>query len=227
VPSTTPPGSNQKPQSFLQHPFPHTFPSSFKAMAFLRIKAEHGRCPARTALLAKGNLGSGPRLGFPRLSELSEKLAGVLLPCVRGLGAADASLGKGKSIPPRAVSGSVLQRVAGRLPQGACALSAASCFWGTLEAEFPSLSHLRADLRASQKLSPQLSRKAGARGWQGGLFAGNCESTFLHGCVPLCNGNPLSRVKRRPSYHDLLCRFPWIPCTINKKRNFKPVFNPA
>lgn len=66
-----------------------------------------------------------------------------------------------------------------------------------------------------------------ARAGPGGLLEGNCESTFLHGCVPLCNGNPLSRVKRRPSYHDLLCRFPWIPCTINKKRNFKPVFNPA
>lgn len=82
--------------------------------------------------------------------------------------------------------------------------------------------------------SEELQRSAGcrlpcgeARAGPGGLLEGNCESTFLHGCVPLCNGNPLSRVKRRPSYHDLLCRFPWIPCTINKKRNFKPVFNPA
>lgn len=77
------------------------------------------------------------------------------------------------------------------------------------------------------KSSPAALQEGWGWGLAGGLFAGNCESTFLHGCVPLCNGNPLSRVKRRPSYHDLLCRFPWIPCTINKKRNFKPVFNPA
>lgn len=75
--------------------------------------------------------------------------------------------------------------------------------------------------------SPPAALQEGTGWGLGGLFAGNCESALLHGCVPLCNGNPLSRVKRRPSYHDLLCRFPWIPCTINKKRNFKPVFNPA
>lgn len=95
---------------------------------------------------------------------------------------------------------------------------------GTVPITFPS----RSRFMSLPKALLQPSRKAGTGGWRGGgLFAGNCESTFLHGCVPLCNGNPLSRVKRRPSYHDLLCRFPWIPCTINKKRNFKPVFNPA
>lgn len=96
---------------------------------------------------------------------------------------------------------------------------------GTVPITFPS----RSRFMSLPKALLQPSRKAGAGGWREGgvVFAGNCESTFLHGCVPLCNGNPLSRVKRRPSYHDLLCRFPWIPCTINKKRNFKPVFNPA
>lgn len=93
----------------------------------------------------------------------------------------------------------------------------------TVPITFPS----RSRFMSLPKLSCSPPGRLGLGAGGGELFVGNCESTFLHGCVPLCNGNPLSRVKRRPSYHDLLCRFPWIPCTINKKRNFKPVFNPA
>lgn len=232
MPSITPPGSSQKMQSFLRHPFPYAFLSSFKVMAFLRTtgKGERRRRPACTSLLANGNLESGPRLGFPHLGEPSEKLARVLLPFVRGLGAGDASPRKGKSIP--LLRRERLRPAAHRQQGTAGSLRALGSLLllgdagGRVPITFPS----RSRFTSLPKALPQPSRKAGVGGWRGrggGLFAGNCESTFLHGCVPLCNGNPLSRVKRRPSYHDLLCRFPWIPCTINKKRNFKPVFNPA
>lgn len=229
MPSTTPPGSSQNPQSFLRHPFPHTFPSSFKAMAFPRTtrKGERRRCPACTSLLANGNLGSGSCLGFPHLGEPSEKLAGVLLPFVQGLGAGDASPDKGKSIPLPCRER--LCPAAHRWQGTAGSLHALGSLLllGDAGGRVPITLPSRSRFMSLPNALPQPSRKAGAGGWRGGLFAGNCESTFLHGCVPLCNGNPLSRVKRRPSYHDLLCRFPWIPCTINKKRNFKPVFNPA
>lgn len=224
MPSTTPPGSSQKPQSFLQHPFSHTFPSSFKETAFLRTagKGEHRRCPACTSPLASGNSGSGPRLGFPHLCEPREKLAGVFLPVVRGLGAGLRVWARGRASQCREQLRPAEHRR--RVPRGPAARAASEGGrWRQSSHHFP----VSEQIYEPPKSSPAALQEGWGWGLAGGLFAGNCESTFLHGCVPLCNGNPLSRVKRRPSYHDLLCRFPWIPCTINKKRNFKPVFNPA
>lgn len=232
MPSTTAPGHGQKPQPLLRHSSPHAFPSSSKAMVFPRTagKGERRRCSACTSLLANGNSGSGPHLGFPRLVQPSEKLAMVLLPFARGLDG-DGSPGKGSASRCsrcHAASGSVPQRIAsGYRGEPACSRQppASGGRWRHSSHHFP----ISEQIYEPPKSSPAALQEGWGWGLAGGgeLFAGNCESTFLHGCVPLCNGNPLSRVKRRPSYHDLLCRFPWIPCTINKKRNFKPVFNPA
>lgn len=138
------------PQLFLRHPAPHALPASSKSAVFLSSagRGEGRRCPACTSLPANGNSGSGPRLGFPRLVQPSEKLAVVLLlPSAWGLeqgwepgeGAVRVSrCSRRRRLRPAA------HRV--RVPRGAAVLPAASCFWGTLEAQFPSLSHLGADL---------------------------------------------------------------------------------
>lgn len=174
MPSTAPPGSSQNPQSFLWHPFLHTFPSSFKAMACLRTtgKDESRRRPACTSLLANGNLGSGPRLGFPHLGEPSEKLAGVLLPFVRSLGARDASPGKGKSIP--LLCREQLRPAARRRQGTAGSLRALGILLllgdtgGRVPITFPS----RSRFTSLPNALPQPSRKAGAGGWRGGYLRG-------------------------------------------------------
>lgn len=171
VPSTTAPGHGQKPQPLLQHPSPHAFPSSSKATVFPRTagKGERRRCSACTSLLANGNSGSGPHLGFPRLVQPSEKLAMVLLPFARGLDG-DGSPGKGSASRCsrcHAASGSVPQRTAsGYRGEPACSRQppASGGRWRHSSHHFP----ISEQIYEPPKSSPAALQE----GWGWGLAAG-------------------------------------------------------
>lgn len=146
VPSTTAPGRGQNPQPFLCHPSPHALPAPSRAAGFLRSagRGERWGCPACISLPANGNSGSGPRSGFPRSVQPSEKLAMVLLPSARG-SEQGWEPGKGEVRVSRRQRRRRLRPAAHRARYRG-ELPAASRFGGTLEAQFPSLSHLGADL---------------------------------------------------------------------------------
>lgn len=146
VPSTTAPGRGQNPQPFLCHPSPHALPAPSRAAGFLRSagRGERWGCPACTSLPANGNSRSGPRSGFPRSVQPSEKLAMVLLPSARG-SEQGWEPGKGEVRVSRRQRRRRLRPAAHRARYRG-ELPAASRFGGTLEAQFPSLSHLGADL---------------------------------------------------------------------------------
>ena len=139
-------------------------------MAFLRTtgKGERRRCPAYTSLLANGNWGSGPLLGFPHLGERSEKLAGVLLPFVRGLGAR----GRGRASRCRPVSGSVLQRIRRQGTAGSLHALGSLLLLGDAGGRVPITFPSRSRFMSLPKALPQPSRKAGAGGWRGGAICG-------------------------------------------------------